>query len=632
MSKNPDIQPGSAQGAEDELFVPEEVTKHQERVEETRRGGYFLFEKKEPTPDIPNPKSIIYFLGSRENLEGKSEDFMVDFDTDIQSEDEMREILKKTDVTPLFREVFTTIIEARNQDQLLLLQSVPGTGKTYSFLLFDKLMHGKDSRCEPLTCTPRTDELDIVGHWGPAGKPEKTGRKETREKLSENKEWLEYRELYLDRVNKLTLERDVLGEKEFQDRMADLDAEFMEKQKTILGIGDEKPSGWTFHKGALLRAFVNKQEEPNGKGKTVFFDEVDNLDERFQNIFLQLSGTNAKLADAITTYSDSGNVSYERGENTIVFFAANYPEFATGKRPISVPLADRCRYVSISPEKSAKDEEEQIKDHSFESLKELFPEADEATVENLRFVLARTLATLHKEFKKFYVSHKNKGIVDTLGQSESREQDKTYSQRTIRMMEGYFLDNLKSELGLKTGEKGKRQSKIRNYVDPETGKLDASKLFLASFQSFYLDFLASDKLKRDFKRSQLFPIVYAGGKNLEQGSEGEWEVKETPTTEATPFLYMEKNGIFEPAQPAKRGESIKTLNLEQVLNTLISRVVRSEEHKKNLKIEGQKALEGQIGTFVNLSDQIISNESVPLSVRENIKRLEEKAKKKLQNA
>ena len=84
---------------------------------------------------------------------------------------------------------------------------------------------------------------------------------------------------------------------------------------------------------------IRARVEPEHRGQFVVIDEIDNLPENYQNIFLQISGQEAKLAPVITSYADSGQVDYTRGQHTFIAFAANYPELAAGKRSISAPLS-----------------------------------------------------------------------------------------------------------------------------------------------------------------------------------------------------------------------------------------------------------------------------------------------------
>lgn len=545
-------------------FQPEKVREYQEKKEKLKEKGGFMLEKR-------GEKNFISFLGIR-TVEMQEREAVVEFETDIEDEKEIQEILKEMKVqqTPLFRKMFTFLVDSYKQERIPLLQSVPGTGKTYSYFLFNKLLHRKEARVEYIQCTPRTSELELIGHWAPAGK--EISVEEIRAKLEKIKEWQEFRDSFEKQLQVLVKKKDILSEKEFQDEFANLTKTFMERQKEILTLAGEKTSDYVFRKGAVLSGFKDPKN-PEDEGRFVIIDEIDNLPENYQNILLQLSGLGGKLTKKFTSYSDSGITDYERGKNTFFALAANYPELATGKRAISGPLADRLDILSILPNESLEDERIRIEEFGFSELKSFFPEgADPKTIDNLRKLTARTLAFWHSEFKKRASEFKKEGLELPGGVSRIREQEKEFSQRAAIGFEDYVLSHLGDP----------------DFLDSKTGRVDFNRLLITAFEQKYLSFLASSQLKMKFYNEVIYPFLYSGGKRIIQKN-GEFKIEEMPKEVKieAPFAYIEEEGQFRLFNPNK-DDPEKALPLNKVFDILIERISMAEEEKAKLEAEEEE--------------------------------------------
>lgn len=519
------------------------IKKQQERIERLKEKGGFLFEEKDG-------KNLISFLGLREGIGGKPKDCLVEIKTKIKNEKEMQEIPKEVKQTPLFRKILTFIAETYNQERIPLIQSVPGTGKTFAYLKFNELRHGKEAPLEYLSCTPRTSELDIIGHWTPKG----AKREEIEEILAKDKEWPDFIKGFQKNIENLVSKKDVLGEEEFQKKWGELHQNYAAFQKErLFPIFKKEESNWVFRKGALLAGFKDPTI-PEDEGRVVVIDEIDNLPENYQNIFLQISGKGSRLTETITAYSDSGTTKYKKGENTFLGFAANYPELALGKRSISGPLADRLDWLSITPKESLKDENLRIEKYSFDTLKEKFEKSDPKIRENLRFILSRSLAVLHTQWKKVLSDYRKEGLELPEGKTRYREQEKEFSQRTVVGFEDTVLSHIDDPA----------------YLNPKTGTVNLSELFIDAFQAKYLNFLASDKLKIKFTQEQLLPLIYGGRKQLLETDKG-IEIKEMPELRESPFLYIKEDEIFRPYD-SQKDKNKKMFAFDEVLDSLIEKI------------------------------------------------------------
>src|SRR3989344_2994561 len=148
----------------DELvFEDNELTRHNELEQQARENGYFVFEKSsEPVEDGKKPKNKIHFLGLKtDDMMGSDEELMITIESDVEDQEELDEILKQVRMTPLFRKILHHVAECQKTNIIPFLQSEPGTGKTFIYEVWNKLLHGngKTERPEYLICTPKTSEL-----------------------------------------------------------------------------------------------------------------------------------------------------------------------------------------------------------------------------------------------------------------------------------------------------------------------------------------------------------------------------------------------------------------------------------------------------------------------------------------
>ncbi|MDD3292811.1 MAG: AAA family ATPase [Candidatus Pacebacteria bacterium] len=533
----------------------------QKRIENTREQGGFLYEKTEKG-------NFIYFLGLKESFGGEKKDRLLKFETDIENQEEMNEVVGSIQQTELSREVLSFVIDSYNEDRIPLLQSVPGTGKTYMLKKFAKLAHGKDYNIEYIACTPKTSELEIMGHWAPGGKET---IEETKDKLNNDKDWKSFVDKFQGDISSLVSQRenDLLDEEEFREKWANIHEEYVsfqeERLKDILKINNQ--GDWKFHKGILLNAYKDPRD-PEDNGKFTVIDEIDNLPENYQNILLQISGEEANLASDITTYSNGGQTKYVKGEDTFIALAANYSELASGKRSISEALADRVDWISVTPEDSLKDEKERIIEYAFKGLETKFKDADPKVIENLRGVLASTTASLHIAFKEFLSETKHEGIKVQKDQTRSREQEKPFSQRNFIGLEKKILNSIDDF----------------QYFDPETGGVKFGEIVQESFLNTYSKFIANKDLRSRFERDQILPILYANQKRMEL-KDGKMILKDQKDLQDARLSYVEDGDSFRLYNDDDKGENMYSIN--DVLNILgeRARLVNKKKDVKDLRLK-----------------------------------------------
>lgn len=573
-------------------FTSEAVSEYQQKIERLKEQEGFALEQ-----DEENKRNIISFLGAKEGIGGKPKEQIVEFESEIENEEEMREILESIKQTPLFRKIFTFVAESNNQDRIPLIQSVPGTGKTFAYKKFNEMLHGKEASEEYIACTPKTSELDIIGHWAPAGGEKKSSKEDIEQRLSENEKWQKFRQAWERKLENLFAQKDSLEEDKFQEKFGELNEEYAEFQRESLNISEEESSGWTYHRGALLAGYKDPKN-PEDEGRMIIIDEIDNLPENYQNIFLQISGERAKLADKITAYSNSGTTKYQKGKNTFICFAANYPELATGKRAISAPLADRVDWLSITPQESLEDERLRIEDYSFGDLDEQFKEADSKIVENMRSILGRSLGILHTQWKNALADYRKEGIEMAGGRTRGREQEKEFSQRAAVGFEDAVMKNLNNPA----------------YLNSETGRVDISEIFYDAFQTKYANFLASGALKTRFQKEQLLPLLYGGRKQLVESDSG-IEIKEMPELQESSFLYVEESGVFRSYDSAKDKDKEK-LAMDQALDVLIERIgAKTIEEKPGKNDSETNEAKQRRYDIEDAAEKLFNNPDIPADLK-----------------
>lgn len=231
-------------------------------------------------------------------------------------------VLSSTD-----QDMLRTIAECYVLRQPMMLEGDPGSGKTFLQKQFVRLVHGAEAPILRLAGTPRTSELDILGHWAPRGLDE-------REETS-----------FQNTLHELINDPKDIGNKELA--MAALHA-----------VGRLRPdTEWEFKRGALLQAYSGRE----GRGYILMVDEFNLIPANYQQIFLEISGEHGAMSDAIHFWGDGGVPTYPRGEDAWICFASNFPEQTPGRNEVVAPMTDRLVWKVIDKKEAQAKEEAVIR-------------------------------------------------------------------------------------------------------------------------------------------------------------------------------------------------------------------------------------------------------------------------------
>jgi len=501
-------------------FLSPEEKREQEITEALKEKGGILY-REEIDPETKEVKKLVNILG-------------VEVETYAPKED-IEGIKKEIVLSETDQEMLRTIAECYKLRQPLLFEGDPGVGKTFLIKKFVQLIHGKEAPILEIVGTPRTSELEILGHWAPAGKERESKDPVVKDTIQRyDKLEAEYQKANDDfdtqykKINdeikdgKITQEEankrleDLLKwYKPLQERYAS-ELQSLMQRTTLTGKVE-----WEFKEGALLQAYSGR----GGRGYILIVDEFNLIPSNYQQIFLQIGGEKGALSDSISFWGNTGKTSYARGKDTWICFASNYLEKTPGRSEVVAPMTDRLVWKTITPEEAEKKKEVlrrtgggRLKKRQKE-LSPLVPEIvsvpvekglawDKVLDEQLGEQIADIVDLFDSEFVKTYQEVGDK--VPPKG--EKRTQQFEFSGRNpLRVFD--YLDHFQ----------------VRN---PETGRIDFSQTLKNAFGRYYIDRLVSDEARkrmRELLQELLEPknmeairkseeILKAGGKGLPPGA------------------------------------------------------------------------------------------------------------------
>src|SRR6056297_903241 len=281
----------------------EELIKKEETL---KKEGGLLYETKKD-PETGEKKNFINILGVK--LETSA------------TEKEIQEIKEDIIFSKLDKMLLRRMAECYKLKQPLLLESDPGAGKTYLLHQFVKMIHGKDAPILQINGSPKMNELDILGHWAPNNmNQEQTERYE--DFLQDNMSSGKMKQLSDDFSQKMAkinekLEKGEMSEEEFKEEFGLLTKEYVNMQKDLLRneakgkkFKGEGKGNWHFQEGPLLKAYSGN----DGKGYPLIVDEFNLIPSKYQQIFLQISGHDGGLSNALHFWGSDEKNTYERGE------------------------------------------------------------------------------------------------------------------------------------------------------------------------------------------------------------------------------------------------------------------------------------------------------------------------------
>ena len=160
----------------------------------------------------------------------------------------------------------------------------------------------------------------------------------------------------------------------------------------------------------------------------------------------------------------------------------------------------------------------------------------------------------------------------------------------------------------------------RDFLNPETGRIDLSLLLLTAFDYKYLYFLSSENLRNRFWDEVIYPSLYAGRKRITEKGEIE-EVPEPVNLQAS-FLYIEEEGRFR-SFDNKKDDFKKALPLDKVFDILVERASMSKEEleQKERQQEKRELIRARYAAQDAL-ESLLKNPNIPESIKEKIKNIQ----------
>ncbi|MEI8270576.1 MAG: hypothetical protein WCG45_04350, partial [bacterium] len=328
---------------------PEQISEEKKRERLLNEGG--IFYEKIKDEETGKEKSIVNILG-------------VEIETYASKED-IQKLKEEIILSNLDQTLLRKTAECYKLKQPILFEGDPGAGKTFIFEKFVEMIYGAGCPIDTLVGTPRTSELDILGHWAPRGEKRVDSEEYNNEIIvyQNSPEFKALSEEFNQRLSTLNnrLKNNEINQEGFENEFSEISSEFTKKQKdsitshfskSLLSVDD---SDWEFKQGALLRAYSGTE----GKGYPLIIDEFNLIPSNYQQIFLQISGQSGGLSDKVSFWGNGGITSYHRGKETALFFASNFPEKTEGRSEVVAPMSDRLVWTILS-DKEYKDKKRAI--------------------------------------------------------------------------------------------------------------------------------------------------------------------------------------------------------------------------------------------------------------------------------
>jgi MoxR-like ATPase len=568
-------------------FSSPEEKREQETLEAIRKEGGILYQE-EVDPETREVKKFVNVLGVEVETYGSKEDIEA-----IKKEI----VLSETD-----QKMLRTIAECYKLRQPLLFEGDPGVGKTFLMKKFVQLIHGKEAPILEIVGTPRTSELEILGHWAPAGKERESKDPVVqdairrydqleREYQKANDDFdTQYKKINDEKKDgKITQEEankqleDLLKwYKPLQERYAS-ELQSLMQRTTLTGKVE-----WEFKEGALLQAYSGRGD----RGYTLIVDEFNLIPSNYQQNFLQIGGEKGALSDSISFWGNTGKTRYPRGKDTWICFASNYPEKTPGRNEVVAPMTDRLVWKTITPEESEKKKEVLIKTlggllkKRQKELTPLIPEIvsvpvekglalDKVLDEQLGEQIADIVYLFDREFVKNYQEFGDK----ITKEGGKRTQQFVFERNYLRV-----VDYIK-------------HFQVRN---PKTGRIDFTQTLKNAFERYYNSRLISEQIREKMGE---FLKELLESKNIEAIKKSE-EILKARGKGLPPGAVM-----FEG----------KIMSRKEILDILVERASITEEEKEKLEEEKRQEKERQLRQAeFNAQDTIeslLENPEIPESVK-----------------
>jgi len=552
---------------------------------------------------------ISYYEGIDEETKEKKQYvniFGVENET-YASKNEVEELKENLVLSEVDQEILRDIAENYKLRQPLMIEGDPGVGKTFLLEKFVKFVHGVNSPILSLVCTPRTSELEILGHWSPRGL--KKEEEEEYEKIlqtimnSRNLDFVQRMDQDLADLNE-QLSKGKINNEEFQSSFGDIAQNYINESRKIILETTQlnqlvKPrTEWEFKYGALLQAYQSR----NNKGYPLIVDELNLLPSNYQQIFLQVVGEKGEIAPTISFWGNTGKTVYERGKDTWICFAGNYPEKTPGRLEVVPPLTDRLVWRPITDEETETKVEAirrtaggRLIKRSKTTRSQLVeipaqPKIawDKVLDEVLGEQIADVVGLVDDIFKKYYQDTGDK--IKIKGAEIGRIQQMEFSGRNLLRLYSY-LDNFQ----------------VRNS---ETGLIDITRTLENAFDKYYVKRLSNSKA-REYIQERVKEIL---GLQISVSELDNLRQSET---------FLEASGKnLPPGVVLFEGEVITRVMLFEILVERASMTKEGNEVVKQRKIEYKKREIRKIEEDIEKElSSLLENDSVSEDVKEKLKKI-----------
>ncbi len=474
---------------------PDQIREENKKERLLSEGGIY-YEKIKSTEDGPeSERAIINILG-------------VEVET-YASEEDIQQLKEEIILSNLDQTLLRKTAECYKLKQPILFEGDPGAGKTFLFEKFIEMVYGKGCPIDTLVGSPRTSELDILGHWAPRGDKgvDKDKYDEEIKSYQKSEGVKTLSEEFNENLSSLNekLKTGVITDDDFETEFSQISTEFTKRQKDLLVEHFSKSSvsindsDWEFKQGALLRAYAGR----DGKGNPLIVDEFNIIPSNYQQIFLQIGGQGGGLSEKVSFWGNGGKTSYKRGPETALFFASNFPEKTEGRSEVVAPMSDRLVWTILS-DKEYQEKKRAIKQTAGGRLQnrktELFKldqdrvsvpvengiQWDKVLNEKLGEQIADIVDLLDDQFVKNYSQIGDKLSIN--GETRKRTQKLEFSSRNAMRLYS-FLDKFQ----------------VRNE---KTGIVDFTETLKKGYEMYYISRLSDPDMQK--KGWKLFDELLVG--------------------------------------------------------------------------------------------------------------------------
>lgn len=479
----------------EQIRFPSVEEKKEQETKERLKNEAGIFYESEKDPTSGENRNYINILGIKLETYASKED--------------IEEIKNEIILSKLDQRLLRKIAECYSLKQALLFEGDPGAGKTFLFKKFVKMIHGKDAPVLDLVGTPRTSELEILGHWSPKGLDESEAeeyQQMLRKYMSSEIDNTPSEEFNhkLNNLNK-KLASGEINEDQFHDEFGSFTTQYIgEQKKQLMNIFQsasmfKKDVQWEFKEGALLKAYAGNK----GKGYILIVDEFNIIPSNYQQIFLQIGGENGNLSKSVSFWGNSGKTVYNRGKNCWICFASNFPEKTPGRSEVVAPMSDRLVW-QVLPEEEYKEKKKAIKRTAGGRLQSRKNELFSADTESLNVPVESGI--VWDKVLEERLGEQIADIVDIL--------DEEFVQHYSRVGDSISIQGDKRRRAQQMEFSGRNPLRIFSYLDhfqvrdSKTGLVDFTKTLQDAFETYYVGRLY-DKDARE-KMRKLFNEILTG--------------------------------------------------------------------------------------------------------------------------